>query len=91
MLISNIFNILQQPIHLITMEKVKKCRITLKPERNEELWIEYGKVIASYGSTARFMAKAELYRQAGEKFHITGGTARNLIQKMIRDRGRSDL
>lgn len=91
MLIFKIFSIFVQPIHLTRMKKTKKCRVNLKPERNEQLWIEYGNVIARYGKSARFMAKSELYRQAGESVHLKVGSATNIIRRMIRERGHPDF
>jgi hypothetical protein len=66
------------------MSKESKSRSTLTEERDEALFDQYLKVITFYGDTARFIAKSKLYEEAARPFFITPGSARNIIQRMMR-------
>jgi hypothetical protein len=66
------------------MPRISKCRLNNKQERDEALFDQYHKVITSYGETAKFIAKSHLYEEAAKPFFITGGSARNIIQRIMR-------
>jgi hypothetical protein len=56
----------------------------LTNERDEALFLEYQNVMTGYGETARYIAKSKLYEEAARKFFITPGSARNIIQRLLR-------
>lgn len=66
------------------MARPRKESPDLKDERDIELFDEYNRIMKSYGETARYMAKSFFYQESARKFHITAGTARNIIQKMLK-------
>jgi hypothetical protein len=76
--------------HPLKMPRISKYRLTLTEERDEALYDNYHKVITSHGTTARFIAKSELYREAAEPFFITPGSARNIIQRLMRKKSKPE-
>ena len=70
------------------MEADKQKRQNCKGKRDSDLLIEYNAIIASYGETARYIAKSRLYAQVAEKFHIMPDSARNILQRMMRQKSK---
>ena len=61
----------------------------LKDERDEALVQEYYRIMASYGETAKYMAKSFFYKEAAKKFYITPGAATNIITKCIKNKSKA--
>jgi hypothetical protein len=66
------------------MARPKKECPDWKDERDEELFLEYQKIIAGYGDLVRYIAKSKLYSDAAKKFCISEARARVIIQEMLR-------
>jgi endonuclease V-like protein UPF0215 family len=68
----------------------KNSRQFLTKERDQALYEEYQKVLTSFGETAPFIAKSELYRLTAEKFFISAESARMIISKYMRNKSRPE-
>jgi hypothetical protein len=55
-----------------------------KDERDILLFEEYNKLVKSEGPLARFITKSYFYEAAAKKFGLAEGTARVIIQKMLK-------
>lgn len=64
-----------------------KRRYNRKPDRNEELWEVYGKVIEGHGADAPYISKQRLYEETAIKVHLVSGTVRNLLRELFKERG----
>ena len=72
------------------MSVVKQTRETKKAQRDDDLFKAYEKIIIGHGKDARNLSKASLYAEVAELFYIVPGTARNIIQKKLRNKTKND-
>jgi hypothetical protein len=57
---------------------------TLRDEKHRRLLESYMETISKYGEAAKYMAKEQLYREAGEKVFLSPVYAGRIIRKMLR-------
>lgn len=68
------------------MDKSKKCYLTHTLERHENVWVEYGNVISSYGESAIYMPKSLLYNETAKRVNLSPGAVKAILLRKLKEK-----